>query len=368
MSKVSSSSNDLIIKVFLQLIEQINAEYLNAQADNDIKAIQMHKFRLQSMRNIIKIIESLDFDIKKPDDLLEIPGIGKNTIRRVDEILRTGTLQELGPQYGRKRREIIDSIQELQSVIGIGKVTARNMVVKEKIKSVSELKKAITDGRIKVNNSIILGLKYHGVVQGNIPRKEVTMIRKMLEKIASSIDSKMEIMICGSYRRGKPTSGDIDLLIYHPEIKSMDQITNAIEQKLPQYLKLFVEKLEKIGFLLDSLTDKDPQILFMGFCKYKQNPVRRIDIRYIPFISLPTAMLYFTGPFELNAFMRHEAKKRNMILNEYGLFMRDSNKEIRININSEADVFDILGMYYLSPEERNKFDSGRIKFSKNQIK
>ena len=47
----------------------------------------------------------------------------------------------------------------------------------------------------------------------------------------------------------------------------------------------------------------------MGFCKYKNNLIRRIDIRLIPFESIYAAILYFTGSYELNKIMRINAKK-----------------------------------------------------------
>ena len=71
-----------------------------------------------------------------------------------------------------------------------------------------------------INDKILLGLKYHGVYQVNIPRKEIDKIYKVLGKIIDGINTKLELSdnekyifeICGSYRREKPTSNDIDVL------------------------------------------------------------------------------------------------------------------------------------------------------------
>ncbi len=206
------------------------------------------------------------------------------------------------------------------------------------------------------------------MVKGNIPRKEITEVGKYLEKEAHKIDPELEIMICGSYRRGKATSGDIDVLMYHPDVITTKQIMNPKKYKLDSYLEIFVDTLTDEGFLLDNMTDKNYNIKYMGFAKYKKSPVRRIDIRYIPYASLPTAMLYFTGPYELNTIMRSAAKKRGMILNEYGLYTIDEKTgetKAPVKINSEADVFEALGMDYLTPEERESFSTGKISKTKN---
>ncbi len=141
--------------------------------------------------------------------------------------------------------------------------------------------------------------------------------------------------------------------MYHPDAKTMDYVKNPGKYNIESYLEIFIDNLTQQGFLLDHLTDKNYKMKYMGFSKFKNNPVRRIDIRFISHESLPTAMLYFTGPYELNTIMRNAAKKRKLILNEYGLYKKDTGEEIKIK--SESDVFLKLGMKYLEPSEREKF-------------
>lgn len=359
---LSHHMNKKIIEQFNLLIKQIQAEYLNARAENNIKEITTHKFRLQSTKKALVAIRNLDFEIIDISDISEIPGIGKGTVKRIEEILEKGVLSEIKNKYDKKKQTIINGIQELEKVIGIGGAIAKKMVTQHNIKNIKDLKKAIKNKKIKVNDAILLGLKYYGIVEVNIPRKEIMAIENFLIKEAHKIDSELDIIICGSYRRGKKTSGDIDVLIFHPNIKTMQHIKQPDKFKLDSYLELFINALTHKGFLLDNLTDKNYYMKYMGFSKYKNNPVRRIDIRFIPYKSLPTAMLYFTGPYELNTIMRIAAKKRDMILNEYGLYKIDENNiKTPIRIKSEEDVFEILGMGYLTPEERESFSDGKIK-------
>lgn len=354
--------NAAIIEQFNKLIAQIQAEYLNAEVEGNTKDISNNKFRLSAVKKSLAAIKKLDFEITNEADIKGISGIGPGTIRRVKEILETGHLSEIESKYGKSKQNKINSIMELGQVIGIGNKLAKKLVVENKIANIDSLRKAIDSGKLHVNDKILLGLKYYGTVKGNIPRKEITLTERYLTQIAKNINPDLTTMICGSYRRGKPTSGDIDVLMYHPLVKFSNYITNPSRYNLEPYLILFVDKLVDNKFLLDHLTDKNYHSKYMGFCQYKNNPVRRIDIRFVPYNSIYTAMLYFTGPHELNTMMRTRAKKRQMILNEYGLYKVDLNgNKHQLPITSEADVFKYLGMEYLTPEKRESFSIGKMK-------
>jgi len=350
--------NRVFIDQFNLLINQIKAEFLNAQIENDIKEMRMHEFRLRNVKKVLNTIKKLDFEITDVADVKGISGVGAGTIRRIKEILDTGHLSELKAKYAAPKQKKIDSIQNLTKVIGIGPKTAKKLVIENKIHSVDDLIKAHKKGQIKLSGTILMGLKYYGIVQTDIPRSEIAAVETYVKKIAEAVDPDINIMICGSYRRGKKTSGDIDILMTHPEIKKIKHIGS------PSYLDLLVEELKTEGFILDDLTDTNAK--YMGFCAYKKNPVRRIDIRFVPFDSLYPAMVYFTGPLELNMIMREKAKKRKMLLNEYGLYkisMRNGDEEFAsIKISSEAKLFEKLGMKYLTPTQREDYAIGKKNF------
>lgn len=354
--------NSQIIDQFNLLIKQIEAEYLNAQVENNEKDLKAHKFRLQTIKKIVSLLKRLDFEITDSADLVGFPGIGEGTRKRVQEILDTGKLNELKSKYTKKKQNKIDNIQELTKIIGVGSSKAKEFVLKDGITSVEDLKKAIKKNKIQVNDKVKLGLKYYGLVQGAIPRKEIEQTEKYLVEVAHSIDPRLEIMICGSYRRGKATSGDIDVLMYHPSLKYSKDLVDAKQKKVNSFLEMFVNNLTEDGFLLDHMTDKNYSTKYMGFSQYKNYPVRRIDIRMMPYQSLAASMLSFTGPQELNTEMRTAAKKRNMILNEYGLYkLNEDGSKTLVKAKSEADIFHALGMEYLTPAQRELFSFGKAK-------
>ena len=50
--------------------------------------------------------------------------------------------------------------------------------------------------------------------------------------------------------------------------------------------------------------------------------------------------------------MRPYAKSMNMKLFEYGLYKHIGKKDVRIEINSENDIFNALLLKYIPPEKR----------------
>jgi len=344
--------NHKIIEQFSLLVNQAHADYVDAQKSGKEEEARNQQFRLAAVKKALQALKKIDFEIKTSNDVNGVMGIGKGSLARIDEILKTGKLSEIKENISAK----VKGIQELSKVIGIGEKKSQMLVSKYGINSVAELKDAYNKKKIDLDPKILLGLKYYGIVQTNIPRKEITSIKKYLVKIAKEIDDELEIDICGSYRRETPTSGDIDVIMFHPSMKKIDQVRFPLKYKLIDYIKSFVTILTKNGFLLDHMTDKKFSMKYMGFCKYKLNPVRRIDIRIMPYESKPTALLYFTGPGDLNIYMRKLADKRHMLLNEYGLYMVDDvGARTSIKIKSEEDVFKKLGMEPLTPKERNIF-------------
>ena len=202
-----------------------------------------------------------------------------------------------------------------------------------------------------------LGLKYYGVYKKNIPRDEIDEINKLIKKIISKMntlykldkESKYIFQICGSYRREKPTSGDIDVLISKLDLKdNTDDNINHLERVI-NTLKNDLKENDDKPLLIDDITDKNYETKYMGFAKYKKNPVRRIDIRFVSYESYYSALLYFTGSAELNKKMRTIAKKFKLKLSEYGLFKEDGTK---IKINSEEDFFQKLDLPFIEPKYR----------------
>ena len=342
---INNKDNKILVEQFDNLVNQIKYDI---SKEKDKKKITQLNFKLRHFKKIISIIRNYPNQIKTGEDLKDVKGIGKGTIERINEILKTKNLKEVNKKVIKEITKKNNILEDLASVINIGPKIAKELYKEHKITSVKELKDKIKSGDIKVNDKIMLGLKYHGKVKLKIPRKEMDQYN---EFIKNNLDNDLIITMAGSYRREKQTSNDIDIIISHKNIKSKKEYKKLNKN----YLQEFVCMLKKKKIIVDDLTDVNNETKYMGFCKLKRKPVRRIDIRFVPFDSYYFALLYFTGSYELNTQMRQIAKKMSYKLNEYGLYkIRDDGKVSTrsIKVKSEEEIFKKLKMEYIEPSQR----------------
>ena len=222
----------------------------------------------------------------------------------------------------------------------------------------SNLKKRLEKETInlhKLHGSSLVGIKYFHDMSQKIPRAEVQRAETILKHIAKHMNKDLIVMLCGSYRRGRDKSGDIDCFITHPSIKTKEDLLSS----QTNILASFVELLIKVDFIIDQL-DMGQQ-KFMGFCKVKQPHIsisnliaRRLDIRFVPYESYGSAILYFTGSKNFNTTMRQHALRKGYSLSEFGLKKTSEGKDgILIPCSTEEEVFKILDYSYKTPEDRD---------------
>jgi DNA polymerase/3'-5' exonuclease PolX len=286
---------------------------------NELISVESNKFKVISYKKAISIISQFPTKIKSSAELEGIKGIGPGLIKHIDTFL--------------SNKCINNDLTDLLRITGIGPVKAKKLIddgyslQKLLDYDVSALTGVLTHHQL-------LGVKYFHDLEKRIPYSEIKTIEGYLKS-----RTKQDLVICGSYRRKKETSGDIDVLIYNGN-----------------GLMGFLNALVKDKFLVDHLTSLEKSTTkYMGMCQYN-NTVRRIDIRFIPIEHLPSALLYFTGSGEFNKRMRKEALKCGYTINEYGIYKLDTfgNKGDSVHVSNEEDIFKVIGMDYLEPHLRVK--------------
>uniref|UniRef100_K1QPA4 DNA polymerase n=1 Tax=Magallana gigas TaxID=29159 RepID=K1QPA4_MAGGI len=273
-------------------------------------------------------------------------GIGDKIAKKIDEYIDTGSLRKLEKI---RADDTSVAINELTKVTGIGPAAAQKLV-QEGITSIEELRKHPD----KLNHHQQIGLKHFEDFEKRIPRAEMEQIQDTAFSEIRKLDDKFEARVCGSFRRGAESSGDIDILLTHPDY------TSKTKGK-PDLLHQVVKRLEKVGLITDTLVHGD--FKFMGVCRVlesspgssKERCFRRIDIRLIPHDQYYCALLYFTGSDIFNKNMRAHALEVGFTLNEYTLRPLGSTGTPGepLPVTSEEDIFDYLGMEYKQPYQRN---------------
>lgn len=342
--------NGLIIELLTKLAKQIGVANKTI-ADKSEKT--KNDFRVKSMFKAINILKEHPTKITSGSEAKELKGIGQGLADRIDEILTTGTLSELTDEEEVMSDEA-KAVNDLITVNGIGDKTALRFYRDYGIKSVADLMNRWREGKFtvdkyKLTHHIELGLKYYDDFRVRIPREEINNFNTLANKLITSLDSKLIYEIAGSYRRKKPDSGDIDILMSHPNLK-----TKADLEKSPKnYLALLVEKLLDEGLIIDHL-DEDFSSYYKGVILLDKIP-RRIDIMIIPHNTWAAALMHNTGSGPFNQRIRAYAMMKGYHLSQHGLYKvtNGQKEEDPIETTSEKQIFDTLGVVYLKPEDRD---------------
>lgn len=328
--------NDIIIHEFKRLLK-FYQYHIDAAPSKVHK--NMYSFKYKSTSNVISILEKITFPITSSEQLKNIHGIGKNSIKRIDEIIQNGKLDIDENIFGSQQNSAL--LDELENIYGIGHARAIELVNKYGVGSINDLKERIDNGEIIVSETIAKGIKYYGIIKLHIPRSEIDDIYIYLADKLLSIDPELFGTVCGSYRRLKMFSNDIDFLV----IDSSHQNFEAQRHKFETFIQSIIDD----GFIIDYFTKKSSS-KFMAICRLSPNhDVRRIDIRFVGYHYYYYSLLYFTGSKDFNRKMRQIALDNNMSLNEYGM---TTVNNLYHDALKEKDIFDYLSMEYVQPDQR----------------
>lgn len=299
-------------------------------------------YRARAYRRAAQTVELLSDPIENiwnEKKLKELSGIGDNIERKIDEILKTGRLETLE----KIRRRLPVDVPSLIRVEGIGPKTVKILYKEHDVKNLEDLEVAVKVGRLR---------EFKGLGKSDrLLLERITSARQSSNRIllakAVSLSSRVgdylkqvphigRFAIAGSFRRRKETIGDFDVLI------ETNEPSAAIE---------FFTRQDEVKQVLAAGETKASVKLQSNF---------QVDVRVVPARSWGAALLYFTGSKNHNIELRTLAIKRNLKLNEYGLFKSDDTS---VAGSSEDEIYKALGMDYIEPEMRE--NRGEIEASLN---
>ena len=236
-------------------------------------------FRVRAYRNAARTIGDLGTDIKALTDqgtaLTEIPGIGADLAKKIEEIIGTGKCEFLE----RLHKQLPPAITDLLKIPGLGPKRVKVLWRDLKIQTLDQLLEAAREGRIrelpgfgeKTEEKIVEAAQAH---LSRARRLKLAVAAQYAEALAAHMRRGKGIVrvdIAGSFRRMRETVGDIDLIVI------AEDAGNAMAR---------FTSYEEVKEVLASGPTRGSVVLSAGL---------QVDVRIIPKESYGAAMVYFTG-------------------------------------------------------------------------
>src|SRR4029079_13029890 len=262
-------------------------------------------FRVRAYRNAARRITDLSEPLANVANdpkrhLTDIDGIGKDLAQKIEELLETGKVGRLE----QLRSEIPGGVLAMVRIPGMGPKKAAALFKELGITSLDALRAACQADQVsalkgfgkKTQEKILAGIDLAASAHERMYWAHADEIVQQLLAHMREIKGIRQIEAAGSYRRGRETIGDIDLLA------DADDPTAAMDQ---------------LGRFEDTAT-----VIGRGDTKMSIRLGRglQVDLRVVPAKSFGAALQYFTGSKDHNVVLRGMAKDRGLRINEYGIF------------------------------------------------
>lgn len=318
----------------------------------DFLEIEDVQYKPRAYRTAARNIESLSEDIEsihERGELDEIEGVGDSIAEKIAEYLETGELQ----YYQDLKADLPIDIDAITSVEGVGPKTAKDLYQALGIQTLDDLEDAAEAGEIADVDGF--GEQSQQNILEHIPRARKSQERMLLGKafpIAENVRSRLtdddafdDVTIVGSFRRRRPTIGDIDIL------------ATATDPEPAMEAFCTHDDVDEVL----SRGDTQSSVVVSGDLQ--------MDLRLVDDDEYGAALVYFTGSKDHNITLRNRAIERDWKLNEYGLYdvsdVDDDSQRAgdRLAGDTESDIYDGLDLTWIPPELRE--DTGEVDAAAN---
>ena len=289
------------------------------------------KFKVKAFATAAETVANLPGPIEDSPNGLQvnnisierISGLGKSVAEVIKEFLDTGTSKRL---EGLSARVCPASVMECTRVKGVGIKTALVFWKEGKVSNFAELVQSISEPKSWISEKLRAAVLEEAAHETKrVPYEQAKALADfVVDNVRSVVDV---VMICGSIRRKKPDSKDVDLV--------------AIVS--PQQRPVLINKLASIGTVNETGDAK------IGMTVEHDGVRMAVDLWFTTSEQFGAAILYATGSKEYCVKLRTLAASKGWRLNEKGLF--DSEGQCLANRKEEIIVCT-LGLPWLEPENR----------------
>ncbi|MBX9790126.1 MAG: DNA polymerase/3'-5' exonuclease PolX [Pirellulales bacterium] len=290
-------------------------------------------FRVRAYRNAARTLKDLGEPLAKiatdpARKLTDIAGIGDDLAEKIGVLLSTGSL----PQLEELRAQTPASVLALMRIPGLGPKKAAVLFNELKIQSLDQLRAACEAHRVqelkgfgkKTEETILAGLPLASQAEVRMYWAEADEVAQEILRQLRMCKSVEQLEIAGSYRRGRETVGDLDVLAVSSQPGEVMDAFAALEGREATLARGDTRMAIRVARGL------------------------QVDLRVVPAESFGAALQYFTGSKAHNVILRSMAKDRGLKINEYGVY----RGEKRIAGETEEEVYATLDLPWFPPELR----------------
>ena len=313
----------------IELLETI-ARLLELKGENP--------FKIRAYTNAARALETFSDNFPAAvaeNRLAELDGIGDAIAKKISEYVQTGALE----YFEKLQAEFPETIFELFEIPGLGGKKVKALYEQLGIRTIAELEVAAKDGRVaelagfgaKTATNLIQAIERRRKHSGRFLLSDAKIWSDELVEHFQGHPDVSQISPGGSFRRGRETIGDLDILI----------ATKQPERIIEHFLRF-----DPIDRVLARGETKASVLLKCGI---------QADLRVVANHEFPFALGYFTGSKEHNVILRGRALQNGWTLNEYRLAPEPGSKKVPKpipEIQTEADLYRALGLAYIPPELR----------------
>ncbi|KAL8873468.1 MAG: hypothetical protein Q9174_001080, partial [Haloplaca sp. 1 TL-2023] len=371
-----SSQND----AFIAQLKQIKTARL---LTNDEVGVRAYSTSIASLA-------AYPYAIRSTAEVLALPGCDRKIARLFHE-WQTSSDHCIQAAKDVEKDPILKVLRLFYDIWGVGATTAREFYYDKKWQDLDDV---VEYGWGSLSRLQQIGVKYYDEFLLKIPRSEVEAIAGIVEQHACKvIDKRIVCVIVGGYRRGKAESGDVDLILSHPEqiataglvekvVDSLEQegwITHTLTMNLTntkrgQETLPYISNTKGAGFdTLDKALVVWQDQAFPGKGSVdadgkkakNPNPHRRVDIIIAPWRTIGCAVAGWTSGTTFQRDLRRYAKRvKGWKFDSSGIRERGTGKWIDVERwtdpktrctnwkDAEKRVFDSLGLEFFEPWER----------------
>ncbi|MCJ1277239.1 hypothetical protein MMC21_005049 [Puttea exsequens] len=202
------------------------------------RVLTLDEIGVRAYSTVIAAIAAYPHRLQSTSEILALPGCDQKIAHLFHEFKTSGQLQAVKDLEADCALRVL---REFYDIWGVGAKTAREFYYDKGWRDLDDI---VEHGWTLLTRSQQIGLKYYDEFQLKIPRVEVETITAVITRHAKLVtDTSIETIIVGGYRRGKPESGDVDVILSH---QNEDMTCNLVER--------VVKSLEKEGWITHTLT------------------------------------------------------------------------------------------------------------------